>query len=62
MSNRDKDPLPVEHDLTETADANTASKFKALATRKRRHPAADRPTKPHKNTGSLDSLGGGRLP
>lgn len=66
MLNDDKTRLPVEHDLTEADDANPSSKAPAdsavLATRKRLQPDAKVSTKPHRNTGSLDSLGGGRLP
>ncbi|CAI8793588.1 MULTISPECIES: hypothetical protein [Pseudomonas] len=66
MLNDDETHQSVEHTLTEIDHAPQSSdapeESVALATRERVQPDANSTTKPHRNTGSLDSLGGGRLP
>ncbi|MCF5702327.1 hypothetical protein [Pseudomonas syringae] len=66
MSNDDNTQLPDEQDLAETDQSRDSTDHAlnpaVLALGTPLQPDANRTTKPHRNTGSLDSLGGGRLP
>jgi hypothetical protein len=66
MLNDDNTQLPDEQDLAETEQScdssNHALNPAVLSLGTPLQPDANSTTKPHRNTGSLDSLGGGRLP
>ncbi|QAX84327.1 hypothetical protein C2E19_10825 [Pseudomonas sp. DTU12.3] len=66
MSNDDNTQLPDEQDLAETEQScdstDHALNPAVLTLGTPLQPDANSTTKPHRNTGSLDSLGGGRLP
>jgi len=66
MLNNDKSLLPVDQPLAESdpliKSVNHPVESTAQTSRKRKPFDAASPTKPHRNTGRLDSLGGGRLP
>ncbi|MFJ2282685.1 hypothetical protein ACIOUG_16265 [Pseudomonas sp. NPDC087803] len=66
MLNDEKNPLPVDQALAEPDHPVESSENPvesiAVTLGNPLKPDPDSTTKPHKNTGSLDSLGGGRLP
>lgn len=66
MSKDDNTQLPDEQNLAETEQSCDSSEHAlntvTLTLGTPLQPDANRTTKPHRNTGSLDSLGGGRLP
>ncbi|HEX4546832.1 hypothetical protein [Pseudomonas sp.] len=63
MLNDDNTPLTVDPPLTDS-DLPTEHPVESVtqASRQRMQPDAENTTEPRRNTGGLDSLGGGKLP